>query len=695
VFKEHGNHGDNNLGLLTTKVCDAMVKFPGWSLATINGGNYGDDGTHREQQLVFRRDCHPLGDQPHVLLELRDAGYIEVNGQNVGDIYEKLEGYLRKTWGCEYAQAPTTAKDRLCDCKFRWKPMDMMVASAEVTAFFHQQGWQMQVCSQGTVKIPGMADSREQQILFRPGSSGLGIVEPHLFVELYMGEGRDELYSKPDVTQVLGGQHMRMCPVGDCAEAVRALHEFVVEYLGGSAGTDRYSLDVFLSRGLTDNNLGCWTMRLCDFMVDRLGWSFVVCNVCNIGACGQYREQQLVFRYDGERRQIPVNKEDNVPAVCKEQYAGLRFPSYWKVPEVLNFESPRAITACDSAELEALQEIVDHTFKRVLTRDRVYEQQTMSNEEMPFRLEVIHAFRSENASLYRGFARRQAKYWGTGTPLQAKTRNAGAMLNDRLCEGEGLLFHGTNPSSAMGILKTGFSLRNAGKSTGTMFGNGIYLAECSSKSDEYACDDSGGTYPQLNALLVCRSLIGKPHTVQEPGDHIAEAKLRGCDCVVGDREAKVGTYREFVFFEEEQVLPEYTIIYRRQYDREKVPDKMRQSTSGTTGKNWQVKMDKGWLNIPAITNQEILMKEAEGEAQFQLKVGGFLYSFDLSARTQTNMKSGTLRSIRPPMIKQASLSRSTTLSTCSSPSGRLSSGSSFSELSSLPTFVPAVRTPAR
>merc|ERR1719359_1185123 len=111
--------------------------------------------------------------------------------------------------------------------------------------------------------------------------------------------------------------------------------------------------------------------------------------------------------------------------------------------------------------------------------------------------------------------------------MEAKTREApgaGEILNKRLDEGESLLFHGTSPSSAMGILKTGFHLSQAGKSTGTMFGYGVYLAEASSKADEYACDDGGGTYPQLNALLVCRCLVGRPHVVQEAGDHVNAAK---------------------------------------------------------------------------------------------------------------------------------------------------------------------------
>merc|ERR1719352_449781 len=180
---------------------------------------------------------------------------------------------------------------------------------------------------------------------------------------------------------------------------------------------------------------------------------------------------------------------------------------------------------------------------------------------------------------------RRASYRG-GTPVRAKTLEAGAVLNQRLLDGEALLAHGTNPSSAMAILKTGFSLSAAGKSTGTMFGYGIYLAECASKSDEYARDDNGGTYPGLMAMLMCRSLVGDGHVVHEAGDYIQEAKSQGKDCLVGDRETKVGTYREFIFWDEKQVYPEYAVIYKRQYNPDKVPDHMRSQVKGSTGRNW-------------------------------------------------------------------------------------------------------------
>lgn len=651
IFKERGRSGENNLGQLTVKVCDDIVKLlPGWSLVTMNGGNYGEAGTHREQQLVFRNDNHPLGDNPHVMVELREAGFIEVCGQDVEGIYDHLADFFRNQWGCK-DNANIPGQEAFCDKKFKWKPKDMMVAAAELTDFFHHLGWQMQVCSQGTVAVKGNEQSREQQILFRPGASGIGIVEPHLFLELYTGEGSEELYAKGS-TQVLANQFIRIREVGECRTALQQLAGFLRDYLGGVHEADTtdwhsYGVDVFLARGIAECNLGGWTMRLCDFMCDRLGWSFVVCNVCNLGPCGQYREQQMVFRYDGDRREIPPVK-DLRRRLDEILFVGLQLPPYWLSKEVLSLQEPMATVSCQPQEIAAMQEIFDATFKRVLTRDRVYEYQLKVSEEMPFRLEVVHVFRSEHAELYRRYHERRAG-WSGGTPCRCKTHETGKLLNDRLEDGEALLAHGTNPSSAMGILKTGFSLNAAGKSTGTMFGYGIYLAECVSKSDEYARDDNGGTYPGLMAILICRAFVGKPKVVHEAGDHIAEAKAEGADCVCGDREAKVGTYREFIFFDDRQVLPEYAVIYKRQYDAEKVPAEMRQTVKGTTGKNWQLRLDKGWTNIPPDVSFELTKAQNGGASGMQRKIGEVTYSFDFTNMVQTNMESGTVRQIRPPM----------------------------------------------
>lgn len=535
---------------------------------------------------------------------------------------------------------------------YNWKPQDMMTSSAQVIGFFHERGWEMQVCSQGTVHLKGKSECREQQILFRPGSSQKGCLEPHILIELYTGEGIDDLYMRPDKTQVLANQHIRVRQVGESSFAVGELSKFICDYLGGveeykSDDFKFFICDVFLSRGLTDNNLGCWTMRVCDFMVDRLGWSFVVCNVCNLGPAGQYREQQLVFRYDGERREIPAVKDAH-QMLDWTLFPGLVLPSYWQDEDVLNLRKPFAIMSCDEMEKEALQEIFDVTFKRVLTRDRVYEFHLGITEEMPYQLQVVHAFRCEHADIYRRFMECR-KSRSSETVFRTRCMDAAnPLLMNRLLPGESYLAHGTNPSSAKGILKTGFSLSHSGKSTGTMFGYGVYLAECVSKSDEYARDDNGGTYRGLMAMLICRCFIGNPYVVHDAGDHIAAAKAAGCDSLVGDREAKVGTYREFIFFDDRQVIPEYAVIYRREYDKDKVPELMRSKTSGFTGKLWQVQLDKGWSNLSPDVSSALQNAERDGVTSFEKVIGGTKFKFELPNK-QINLETGKIRKIRPPM----------------------------------------------
>lgn len=623
----------------------------------MNGGNYGEDGAHREQRLVFRWDNHPLRENPHLLVELKESGFIQISGQDVDGIYGALETWLKETWTCK-SLSKKKGQEALCDRLFSWKAGDLLASSAELTGFFHQLGWQMQVFSQGVVRIGGGLESREQQILFRPHQhGGEGVVEPHIFVELYTGEGDDELYTKPNMTQVPEKQRICVCSVGNCGKALEELDQFLRKYLdavpmpSGEDAKRTYLVDIFFSRGLMDSNLAMVTQRFRDFMVDRLGWRFIVCNVCNLGRLGTYREQQLVFRYDGERREIPPVKESNI-TIDWPLFTNVKFPCYWQSRRVLTLKQPFDVVSCDDEEIKALQHIFDHTFKRVLTRDRQYDL-LGGSEEMPYRLEIMHAFRSEHAELFRRFAERKSKYSHcSDVPVQVKTQKAGNFLNNRLEDGEALLLHGTNPSSAMGILKTGFVLDHAGKCTGTMLGYGVYLAECASKADEYARDDGGGTYPGLMALLVCRSLVGKPYIVTEKGDHVSHARRNGYDCVIGDRETVVGTYREFVCFDERQMLPEYAVIYRRQYDKTKVPPHMQQDTHGVTGRNWQKQAKGGrgdWMNLAPDVTHDLNQARRDGKKIVKRKIGEDPVEFDLVKMQYTSHLTEEVGQLRPPM----------------------------------------------
>merc|ERR1712151_979131 len=99
-----------------------------------------------------------------------------------------------------------------------------------------------------------------------------------------------------------------------------------------------------------------------------------------------------------------------------------------------------------------------------------------------------------------------------------------------------------------------------------MFGPGIYLAESCSKADEYSNDGDGALYKGIFAMLLCRAVLGKACFVEAPGDYRSKVTSGEYDCVVGDREKAVGTYREVILFRAKQVFPEYAVLYRRDMD---------------------------------------------------------------------------------------------------------------------------------
>merc|ERR1712112_363786 len=132
-------------------------------------------------------------------------------------------------------------------------------------------------------------------------------------------------------------------------------------------------------------------------------------------------------------------------------------------------------------------------------------------------------------------------------------------------ENEMLLFHGTKPSAADAICETHFDV---GKSNPDgLFGQGLYFAESSSKSDEYVKDEEDGIYQGLYATLLCRVHMGKinydAQLKPDPKQLMAPVKRKECHSVLGDREKVRGTYREFIIYNAGQVYVEYIVIYRR------------------------------------------------------------------------------------------------------------------------------------
>merc|ERR1712224_649327 len=118
---------------------------------------------------------------------------------------------------------------------------------------------------------------------------------------------------------------------------------------------------------------------------------------------------------------------------------------------------------------------------------------------------------------------------------------------------EVMLWHGTKADIIDTIVQEGFDERVC--SLGGMFGAGVYFAQDSCKSGQYAEIDSNNS----NWFLLCRVRLGRPcyagcamPYMRKPPD--------GCDSVVfNPGAAPIGHHREFIIYDRYQAYPEYVV----------------------------------------------------------------------------------------------------------------------------------------
>jgi len=309
--------------------------------------------------------------------------------------------------------------------------------------------------------------------------------------------------------------------------------------------------------------------------VDHLGeWDLIVCNSDNVGYSFRHgsrdnkwwesvtaREMQMVFRHKPGGRAVFMSVSDAQPLGRPPAQP----PAYWQTSECLQGTLGHKLVAGTQEELGWMQEVLDRTFKQKVTRDR------KDGAPLADRFVAVQCVRSEHPALWDAFAQRrqavaEACRGSEGEFLLPNTVACSALAarcSEAGTANEAYLLHGTNPTSAVAILGRSFTVDLAGKSAGTMFGPGVYLAESSTKADEYARDDVGGDYGGLYALLVCRVALGRPYVITEAGDFSERVRSGEYGHVLGDREKAVGTFREFVLFHEESIYPEYAVFYRR------------------------------------------------------------------------------------------------------------------------------------
>jgi hypothetical protein len=249
----------------------------------------------------------------------------------------------------------------------------------------------------------------------------------------------------------------------------------------------------------------------------------------------------------------------------------VEYPAWWqKVPAE---GDDRILLPAKQEQIDAIQALIDRTWKDVTTRDRSF-------GKIP-KFRVVQVQHNHNPRLWRNYV---ASREGLGMQMKeeykqcAYTRQVQQQDPEKFdCLGgrdhsvnEFLLFHGTKPSACASICKSDFMVNLAGSNAGTLYGNGIYFGENSSKSDEYAKEEEDGIYAGLCAMLLCRVTCGRMYYTDEvnPDRDEIYAKCTGRNrthqSVLGDRLKARGTYREFVVFDSCQAYPEYVVIYRRE-----------------------------------------------------------------------------------------------------------------------------------
>eukprot|EP00929_Paragymnodinium_shiwhaense_P086428 TRINITY_DN46943_c0_g1_i2.p1 TRINITY_DN46943_c0_g1~~TRINITY_DN46943_c0_g1_i2.p1 ORF type:complete len:1681 (-),score=360.26 TRINITY_DN46943_c0_g1_i2:146-5188(-) len=254
-------------------------------------------------------------------------------------------------------------------------------------------------------------------------------------------------------------------------------------------------------------------------------------------------------------------------------------PDDWDLAQMLSQTSSAAMLVAKvpltQEAIEPIQNLVDWTFMCKSTRDR-------RGNDLPLKLNVLDVVGVQNAKCWTEYTtkrksvsdscHRQGHFGDAVEPEVLTSRLQDAWLHDVIAKhappldaeaNERWLFHGTSPQATSSITDSDFQIDLAGSHRGTMYGKGIYFAECSSKADEYAEPDEN----HVCRMLLCRVTLGRSLVNLEKSPHVEALVKRvktGYDSVCGDRATAVNTFREFIVYDKNQVYPAFIVSYRRQ-----------------------------------------------------------------------------------------------------------------------------------
>jgi len=264
----------------------------------------------------------------------------------------------------------------------------------------------------------------------------------------------------------------------------------------------------------------------------------------------------------------------------------LALPSFWKTVSARGHDATELGVVTDAALMGRIQALMDATLtgwgpdgKFTATRDRKLLGHKGFDTRTPKRVVVEEVVQVENPENYLNFRFRKSQiqaFFGKSAcpwPDAPQVRTKKVQVHPDLPVDDAIhevyMWHGTNPTASRSIATTDFDLKRVGSARGTLFGRGIYFAESCLKADEYSHPDERGLYP----ILLARVVLGRLNLCQANRSAIDPNKLENSctkippdfDSVCGDREFSVGTFREFVVFDNNQVYPEFIVWYRKHF----------------------------------------------------------------------------------------------------------------------------------
>jgi len=616
---------DSRVPLRACELIDYMIAKQGWTLKAYNMADWGLTGEQRECHLMFQK--LRLEDRTHgdraFMMRMQNTGYIDF--YNMGDkqtimndievILFKFGGYdveldQQKNWVDRRYKMPST---------YFWNTgglsTNMGRRLVEMARIVGKKGFKLFKTHQTVVMKLHTPDSfekprdttpdlvREQWLLFveaRPGVDNP--VAPMVFMNFRTAPKHDSVFQYDELFEISGPDpgdlHRKV--VNWCETALQGQVQGPNEYCDTQILCDALSLNHHTIT-MKDRNIdGLWCgennyqkiiTRFMDFMEDRLHhWECVssyhnvvpwsVTYVLDTNKAGFVQDQQLIYNKDVILNMKELQmvfqlktkpREKKLPGVIGLGLGRTCFkcPMYW-TPTQKKGTFYQNLIAVQEDEALLMQQILTNTFKKKATAER--------RGPIPERLHLVQAYRSEHPALFDLYAQNgleveQNCIENTSKLMRPLVMDQVHGLHSRNIQAdneinEQYLLMGTGIRNAMPILNKGFIVDLLEGIGGSLFGPGGYLQECSSRADEQSEDlRTDPAFQCVYCMIVVRAAVGRCLITTSP-KNCQDVHEKKFNSVCGDLEARQGWYREYVFFDDKQLYPEYLVFYTREYKNE-------------------------------------------------------------------------------------------------------------------------------